>query len=100
MGFRLQGPAINSKQTQLLSEGICHGAIQVPADGQPIVLMNDRPTIGGYPKLGSVIPQDTARLSQLRPGDTVGFHAISLEQAYSLFQLQKKTLATTELQQL
>lgn len=100
MGFRLQGPAVNSKLTRLLSEGICHGAVQVPADGQPIVLMNDRPTIGGYPKLGSVIPQDTARLSQLRPGATVGFHAISLDQAYNLHQLQQKKLAETELQRL
>ncbi len=100
MGFRLQGPPVKSKLTRLLSEGICQGAIQVPADGQPIVLMNDRPTIGGYPKLGSVIPQDTARLSQLRPGATVGFHAISLEQAYNLHQLQQKKLSNTGLQRL
>lgn len=100
MGFRLQGPAVTSKLNRLLSEGICQGAIQVPADGQPIVLMNDRPTIGGYPKLGSLIPQDTAKLSQLRPGATVGFHAISLEQAYSLHQLQQKKLSQTGLQSL
>ncbi|MCL6417502.1 biotin-dependent carboxyltransferase family protein [Aestuariirhabdus sp. Z084] len=84
MGFRLQGPAIESSLDGILSEGICHGAIQVPADGQPIVLMNDRQTIGGYPKLGSVIALDTARLAQLAPGARVRFEAISLEQAHNL----------------
>ncbi|RRJ83057.1 biotin-dependent carboxyltransferase family protein [Aestuariirhabdus litorea] len=84
MGFRLEGPAIASSLDGILSEGICHGAIQVPADGQPIVLMNDRQTIGGYPKLGSVIALDTARLAQLAPGAIVRFEAISQEQAHNL----------------
>ena len=89
MGFRLQGQAIKSEISGMLSEGICHGAIQVPADGQPIVLMNDRQTIGGYPKIGSVIALDTAKLSQLMPGNKVNFEQISLEQAHNINHLAK-----------
>ena len=57
MGYRLNGPAIKPAVDGILSEGICLGAIQVPADGQPIVLLADRQTIGGYPKIGSVLSQ-------------------------------------------
>jgi biotin-dependent carboxylase-like uncharacterized protein len=77
MGYRLEGPAIECSVNGILSEGICHGAIQIPADGQPIVLLNDRQTIGGYPKIGAALSLDTARLSQLVPGDTVHFAAIT-----------------------
>ncbi|WP_426415049.1 biotin-dependent carboxyltransferase family protein [Aestuariirhabdus sp. LZHN29] len=87
MGFRLDGPPITSTLDGILSEGICHGAIQVPADGQPIVLLNDRQTIGGYPKLGSVIAEDTARLAQLAPGACIRFESISQEQAHNLSAL-------------
>lgn len=84
MGFRLEGETVHSNIVGMLSEGICHGAIQIPADGQPIVLMNDRQTIGGYPKIGSVIALDTARLAQLTAGSTVRFEAISIEQAHNI----------------
>ncbi|MCB1668149.1 MAG: biotin-dependent carboxyltransferase family protein [Porticoccaceae bacterium] len=80
MGYRLEGPAIKADIEGILSEGICHGAVQIPADGQPIVLLNDRQTIGGYPKIGSVIRLDTDRLAQMRPGGTVSFESVSLEQ--------------------
>ena len=96
MGFRLEGEVIHSNMVGMLSEGICHGAIQIPADGQPIVLMNDRQTIGGYPKIGSVIPLDTARLAQLTPGSTVRFEAISLEQAHNLHWLEKSRYERTQ----
>ncbi|MEE8365644.1 MAG: biotin-dependent carboxyltransferase family protein [Gammaproteobacteria bacterium] len=98
MGFRLEGDTIISTITGMLSEGICHGAIQIPADGQPIVLMNDRQTIGGYPKIGSVIPIDTARLAQLGPGSTVHFEAISLEHAHNLYWLEKSRFERTRLE--
>jgi len=88
MGFRLQGQSIQSSIEGILSEGICHGAIQIPADGQPIILMNDRQTIGGYPKIGSVIAQDTAKLSQLMPGAYVNFEQISLEHAHNINHLK------------
>ncbi|MEH6649425.1 MAG: biotin-dependent carboxyltransferase family protein [Motiliproteus sp.] len=87
MGFRLEGPQIKPSIDGILSEGICHGAIQVPADGQPIVLMNDRQTIGGYPKIGSVLSLDTAALAQLMPGSTVSFAPISLEDAHNIHSL-------------
>ena len=96
MGFRLEGEVIHSTIVGMLSEGICHGAIQIPADGQPIVLMNDRQTIGGYPKIGSVIPLDTARLAQLTPGSTVRFEAISQEQAHNLHWLEKSRFQRTQ----
>jgi allophanate hydrolase subunit 2 len=77
MGYRLEGAAIACDIDGILSEGICFGAIQIPADGQPIVLLNDRQTIGGYPKIGSALSLDAARLSQLRPGGTVHFAPVS-----------------------
>ena len=87
MGYRLQGRPIKSDIEGILSEGISYGAVQIPADGQPIVLLNDRQTIGGYPKIGSVISQDCAKLSQLRQGDKVRFEPISISQADNMFHL-------------
>ncbi len=89
MGFRLEGEAIHTDMVGMLSEGICHGAIQIPADGQPIVLMSDRQTIGGYPKIGSVIPIDTAKLAQLHPGSSIKFEKISLEDAHNIHTLHQ-----------
>ncbi|WP_088330036.1 biotin-dependent carboxyltransferase family protein [Lacimicrobium sp. SS2-24] len=99
MGYRLTGPAIPAASRALLSEGIALGAVQVPADGQPIILLNDRQTIGGYPKLGSVLAMDCARLSQWRPGTTLSFEPISIEQAHNLLHLHHAKL-TRLLQQL
>lgn len=87
MGYRLEGPAIKCDIEGILSEGICSGAIQVPADGQPIVLLNDRQTIGGYPKIGSALSLDTARLAQLTPGSTVHFTPISPHAAHNALHL-------------
>jgi biotin-dependent carboxylase-like uncharacterized protein len=98
MGFRLKGPAIKPTLDGILSEGICLGAIQVPADGQPIVLLNDRQTIGGYPKLGSVLSLDIGKLAQLLPGGTLRFEAISIEQAHNLLVLDQQRFANTILE--
>ena len=87
MGFRLEGENVHSEVVGMLSEGICLGAIQIPADGQPIVLMNDRQTIGGYPKIGSVIAEDTARLAQMSAGSCVRFESVSIEQAHNIHVL-------------
>ena len=65
------------------------GAVQVPADGQPIVLLNDRQTIGGYPKIGSALSLDTARLAQLTPGATVHFAPISPHGAHNALHLAR-----------
>jgi len=87
MGYRLEGPAIKCAIEGILSEGICFGAIQVPADGQPIVLLNDRQTIGGYPKIGSALSLDASRLAQLRPGGTVHFAPITPHGAHNALHL-------------
>ena len=87
MGFRLLGPEIKPSIGGILSEGICQGAIQVPPDGQPIVLLNDRQTIGGYPKIGSVLSLDLDKLAQLGPESIVYFEEISIEQAHNLRHL-------------
>ena len=89
MGYKLAGTAISCQQSQLLSEGICYGAVQIPPDGQPIVLLNDRQTLGGYPKIGSVLSLDCALLSQAGAGVEVYFTPISAEQAHNALCLAK-----------
>lgn len=85
MGYRLQGPELSmTHPRQMLSEATTFGTIQVPSGGQPIVLMADRQTTGGYPKLAYVASIDLPLLAQLGPGDSVQFEAISLEQAQTL----------------
>jgi allophanate hydrolase len=71
MGMRLLGPELQYLGPPMVSEGIPLGAVQVPADGQPIILLNDRQTIGGYPRLGAIAPHSLARLAQCAPGQTV-----------------------------
>ncbi len=94
MGYRLEGHPVACEREGMLSEGICHGAIQVPPDGQPIVLLNDRQTIGGYPKIGSALSLDTWRLAQLVPGSTVYFTPISRHTARRALELAHRfTLA-------
>jgi biotin-dependent carboxylase-like uncharacterized protein len=85
MGYRLEGPALTQKEpTQLLSEATGFGTVQVPADGNPIVLMADRQTTGGYAKIAHVATVDLPLLAQSMPGDEVRFTEISLEQAQAL----------------
>ncbi|WP_417519486.1 biotin-dependent carboxyltransferase family protein [Marinobacter sp.] len=71
MGVRLIGPKLSCRISTLVSEGINLGGVQVPPDGQPIVLLNDRQTIGGYPRLGSLSPLSAARLAQCLPREHV-----------------------------
>lgn len=93
MGYRLQGPALRLKQEgQLLSEAATIGSIQVPADGQPIVLMAERQSIGGYPKIAHVATVDLPQLAQCMPGDTVRFEEIGLAQAQQLDNLREHAL--------
>ena len=82
MGMRLDGPRVtHTRGFNITSDGTAPGAIQVPGDGFPIILMADRQTTGGYPKIGCVISSDLATVARLRPGDTVRFELTSLEQA-------------------
>jgi biotin-dependent carboxylase-like uncharacterized protein len=81
-GLRLTGPAIeHARGADMISEGIAHGAIQVPGDGLPIVLLGARQTVGGYTKIATVIGADLDRFGQARPGDEVRFNAVDVEVA-------------------
>ena len=88
MGVRLAGPALAVKDRTLMgrmiSEGVSCGAVQVPPDGQPIVLLADSQTTGGYPRIAHVITVDIPLLAQLRPGSRVRFQPVSMEQAHRL----------------
>ena len=81
MAFKLQGNKINCDIDGIISEAIAFGSIQIPKDGQPIVLLKEKQTIGGYPKIGTVINIDCFRLSQAREGTKIKFEEISLEKA-------------------
>ena len=89
MGCRLEGSSVESTCPNLLSEGISLGAIQIPPDGQPIVLLNDCQTIGGYPKIGSVLSCDLAHLAQCNPGARVRFNPITVGVAQMILRQTK-----------
>jgi biotin-dependent carboxylase-like uncharacterized protein len=80
MGYRLKGEAIKGTGEEILSEAIAFGAVQIPDDGQPIVLLSERQTIGGYPKIGVVLAEDCYRLAQLAPGAKVCFRKVTLHE--------------------
>jgi UPF0271 protein len=87
MGIRLKGPKIeNEVNTNIKSEGLIRGVIQVPADGNPIIMLSDHGTIGGYPKIGTVITADLDVVGQLTPGTKVTFKEVSLEEAQNIFK--------------
>ncbi len=91
MGYRLRGKALPRwLDHEPLSEGVCAGTIQVPADGQPIVLMNDCQTTGGYPVLGQVITVDLAKIAQLKPGDFLRFVPVTLKEAHTALKQQQQ----------
>ena len=88
MGMRLEGKKIeNIVETNIRSEGLIKGVIQVPADGNPIIMLSDHGTIGGYPKIAVVVSVDYDRLVQLAPGSKVKFQEIELSDAETLFKL-------------
>ena len=87
MGMRLEGAAMkNIVSTNIRSEGITKGAIQVPADGQPIILLTDYPTIGGYPKIANVTSVDYNFLIQKTPQEKIFFELIQLREAEQLYK--------------
>lgn len=92
MGLRLRGPVIPSPGGHMLTEGVAVGAVQVPPDGQPIVLFVEYQTTGGYPKPANVISADLWRVGQLRPRDNVNFERVTLEQALLLLRQQEQWL--------
>ena len=88
MGMRLEGLKIdNIVNTNIKSEGLIKGVIQVPADGNPIIMLSDHGTIGGYPKIGVVASVDYDRLVQISPGSKIKFKEIDLKDAENLYRL-------------
>ena len=93
MGFRLDGPVIEHVDSaDIISDGAVFGSIQVPSDGNPIVLMADRQTTGGYTKIGTIITADLPRLSQLPVGDGIHFDIVSVEDAQDIYRTYMKRL--------
>ena len=87
MGMRLDGPNLeNIINTNIKSEGLIRGVIQVPADGKPIILLSDHGTIGGYPKIAVVISADLDKNAQLTPGAKIQFKEVNLKEAEKLFK--------------
>ena len=87
MGIRLKGPKIENKvNTNIKSEGLVKGVIQIPADGNPIIMLSDHGTIGGYPKIATVITADLDIAGQLTPGKNINFKEVSLEEAQNIFK--------------
>ncbi|AIQ63629.1 hypothetical protein PSTEL_11605 [Paenibacillus stellifer] len=98
MGCRLSGPALRLKSPkEYLSEPVSHGTVQVPADGQPIVLLADRQTLGGYPKAAQVISVDLPLLAQAAPGTRIRFAEVSLREAETLLIRQERELKLLEM---
>jgi allophanate hydrolase subunit 2 len=95
MGFQLSGPPIeHAKGFNIVSDGIVTGHVQVPGNGQPIVLMRDRQTAGGYPKIATVISADLDRFAQLRPGSAVRFRAVGRDEAAAAARALKNWIAS------
>ncbi len=89
-GLRLKGESLRPReQSQLLTDGIPLGAVQVPQDGQPIILFVDQQTTGGYPKIANVIMADMHHVGQLRPHEQVRFQEVSIPQAIALLKEQE-----------
>jgi len=92
MGYRLEGPLIKHvKETEIVSDAILPGAIQVPKSGKPILMMRDAQTTGGYPKIATVISSDLSKLGQAKPNDTIKFTKTSL------YEAKKKMRAHSEM---
>lgn len=95
MGYRLEGPLIqHSGGADIVSDGIPLGAIQVPGDGMPIILLADRQTTGGYPKIANIISADIPKVAQAKPGDRIRFQQVKGAQAVTLRQKYEQQIET------
>ena len=98
MGYRLQGPVIKHREEvpkSIISEPSVPGGIQVPADGQPIILLVEQ-TVGGYTKIATVISTDICKVAQATPGDLIRFEQITLETAHTLYRDRQKLMKELE----
>jgi antagonist of KipI len=95
MGYRIKGPMLRLKLPRgLVSEAVTHGSIQVPMDGNPIILAADRQTTGGYPKIGQLSSVDYTKLAQAKAGDRFSFKEVTLEESQRLLMRQETSLRT------
>ncbi len=93
MGYRIEGPTLQLEEPfELLSEAVANGTIQVPNDGNPIILLADRQTTGGYPKIAQVVTVDLPVMAQLKPGEKVRFKEVTLEEAERLYLEQEQQM--------
>lgn len=93
MGYRLVGPSLALKtNSEHITDPIPLGSIQVPASGEPIILLADRQTTGGYPKIATVISVDIPKIAQGKPGDRVQFFSVDMEESHKLLREQNKIL--------
>ncbi len=92
LGLRLAGPVLNYLGGELASQAVLPGAIQIPPDGQPIILGWDGPVTGGYPVIAGVVAADLPRLAQLRPGEKVGFAFVTGEEARDAWRAQQEAM--------
>lgn len=97
MGYRLEGPPlVHARGADIISDATALGVLQVPASGQPVLLMADRQTTGGYPKIATVIAADIGLAGQLGPGDTISFEVCSLREALAALIAQETALMAIE----
>jgi allophanate hydrolase subunit 2 len=95
MGYRLEGPLIKHRSgADIVSDGIPLGAIQVPGDGLPIILLADRQTTGGYTKIANIISVDMPKVAQAKPGDKIRFQQVKEAQAVMLRQKYEQQIET------
>jgi len=95
MGYRLDGPVVEYKdKAEMVSDALLPGAVQVPRDGRPIVIMRDAQTTGGYPKIAVVVSSDLDLLGQAKPNSTIRFSRITLEEAHERFLEYRKKLSS------
>ncbi|HEX5563912.1 MAG TPA: biotin-dependent carboxyltransferase family protein, partial [Sporosarcina sp.] len=93
MGYRISGPALQLKEPmELISEAVTYGSIQVPGDGNPIILAADRQTTGGYPKIGQLSAIDFTKLAQAKAGDRLSFKEVTIEESQRLVARREMSL--------
>jgi biotin-dependent carboxylase-like uncharacterized protein len=97
MGIRLAGAALQTtSSTELISEGVALGCVQVPAGGQPVILFVEQQTTGGYAKIANVIAADIPSLGQLQPGAAIRFQRVDLREARELLYIQERWIGSRE----
>ena len=98
LGYRMQGPQIELKAPlEMISEVATFGSVQVPPDGNPIILMADHQSVAGYPKIAQVISADLARVAQYKPGSRMSFRLISVEEAEEICFEQERYLESVKI---